>query len=411
MISIRYASRIQSTISNSRTTRTFSSIITRPTKNDTYGDTLEFGGRNSVAENDLTVCVFGASGFLGKYLCSDLGQVGVKGYLPNRGCEMEMRHLKPSFDLGRSWLPFYSPRDKDSIRQVIADADIVVNLIGKNYETKVLNNAKSFPYLSYDVNYSFTEAHVTVPKMIAECCTELGTKGLIHVSSVAADTSSPSAWARSKAEGEKAVKEAYNNPVILRSSQMFGPEDKLLNWYAIAATALPFVPMIDSGSGSAGDGLTKPVYMGDVSDALFKIIMKYDKFEGCTFEVEGGEDFTHRELCEFTYDVTGQRPRVVDVPKEVMEVVGRGMGMLPNPMITEDMVELWSRDYVASLEVDEEGGDVLGLKNLDIEPTKIEKVAFSYLHRFRAGGHFIMSEGYHLGAANESGTGRLAKKE
>ncbi|GMH55090.1 hypothetical protein TrLO_g5801 [Triparma laevis f. longispina] len=404
MLSLRIAARAPSR-------RCFSSIISRPTKDDTYGEVQEFGGRNSVASDDLTVCVFGASGFLGKYLCSDLGQVGVKGYMPNRGCEMEMRHLKPFFDLGRSWLPFYSPRDKDSIRNVIADADIVVNLIGKNYETKVLNSAPSFPYLSYDVNYSFEEAHVTVPQMIAECCTELGTSGLIHVSSVAAEEDGDSEWARSKWRGEQAVKSAFKDPVIVRSSQMFGPEDKLLNWYAIAASSLPFVPLIDSGTGSAGDALTKPVYMGDVSDALFKIIMKYEKFEGCTFEVEGSEDFSHRELCEFVYDITGQSPRVLDVPKEAMVMAGKGLGMLPNPMITEDMVHLWSEDYVSKLTKDAEGGDVLGFGNLDIEPTKIEKIAFSYLHRFRAGGHFIMSEGYHLGAANESGTGRLAKKD
>ena len=55
---------------------------------------------------------------------------------------------------------------------------------------------------------------------------------------------------------------------------MFGPEDRLLNWFAVQAGALPFIPMIDSGSGVGGDALTKPVYMGDVSDAIFRIIMK-----------------------------------------------------------------------------------------------------------------------------------------
>ena len=165
-------------------TRSFA-VVTRPGISSTYGAVQEFGGRNSDA--GLTVCVFGASGFLGKYLLSDLGQVGVKGYMPNRGDELEMRHLKPMFDLGRSWLPFYSPRDKDSIRSAIADADIVVNMVGKYYETKTLRNTKTFPYISYEVNYSFEEAHVDVARMIAECCTELGTKGLIQMSSVVAD--------------------------------------------------------------------------------------------------------------------------------------------------------------------------------------------------------------------------------
>ena len=138
--SLLLRSSLRSSSSASASRRAFSSVVSRPTASSTYGKVQELGGRNS--EAGLTVCVFGASGFLGKYLCSDLGQVGVKGYMPNRGDELEMRHLKPMFDLGRSWLPFYSPRDKDSIRNVIADADVVVNLVGKYYETKTLRNTE-----------------------------------------------------------------------------------------------------------------------------------------------------------------------------------------------------------------------------------------------------------------------------
>jgi len=93
--------------------------FTKPNATSTYNDdgAIEYGGRNS--ESGLTVAIFGAGGFLGRYICSELGQVGTKTYMPNRGCELEMRHLKPFFDLGRSWYPEYSPRDKESIYQAI----------------------------------------------------------------------------------------------------------------------------------------------------------------------------------------------------------------------------------------------------------------------------------------------------
>jgi hypothetical protein len=35
------------------------------------------------------------------------------------------------------------------------------------------------------------------------------------------------------------------------------------------------------------------------------------------------------------------------------------------------------------------------LKDLNIEPMSMDKVAFEYLHRFRQGGHFTLAEGYH----------------
>ncbi|CAN0105693.1 unnamed protein product, partial [Phaeothamnion confervicola] len=92
------------------------------------------GGRSSV--NNVTVAIFGATGFLGRYVTNKLGQIGTRCYLPNRGCEMETRFLKPMFDLGQAWFPFYHPDDEPSIRAAIADADVVVNLIGKYYETR-----------------------------------------------------------------------------------------------------------------------------------------------------------------------------------------------------------------------------------------------------------------------------------
>jgi NADH dehydrogenase (ubiquinone) 1 alpha subcomplex subunit 9 len=66
-------------------------------------------------------------------------------YLGNRGDELEMRHIKTMFDLGRTKFVFYSTHDVDSMREVIGDADIVINLIGKYYETKRLVQSDKFP--------------------------------------------------------------------------------------------------------------------------------------------------------------------------------------------------------------------------------------------------------------------------
>jgi NADH dehydrogenase (ubiquinone) 1 alpha subcomplex subunit 9 len=382
-------------------------------KRGTYGGELEFaGGRSGV--NNKSVAIFGASGFLGKYVTSEFGTAGYMGHLPNRGCELEMRHLKPMFDLGMSRFPFYSPRDKGSILEAIGDADYVVNLVGKNYETKTLRPTDAFPYVSYATNYTYQEAHVDVPRLIAECAKEAGCAGFVHVSSVAADPKSSSDWARTKWQGEAAVKKAFGkSAVIVRSSQMFGPEDKLLNWFAVAARMLPVVPLIGGGK-----ALTRPVYMGDVADALFKIVGKYEQYKGEKFVVQGEKDYTYEELAEFVYDITEQKPNLVPLPKEVVGFAASVWQNLPNPMITSDMVELWSKDYVSDevtcptkvptgatdneLRAFAEGA--LTLDNLNIKPTPIESVAFSYLHRFRAGGHFINTDGYHKKAETSGGS-------
>ena len=125
----------------------------------------------------------GAYGFLGRYFVHELGSCGTRTYVPFRGCEMEVRHLKPSFDLGQvthiyihthtntyivhtyishllhiqlGLLPF-SPRDEKSIVASLKHSDIVVNFIGKHYETKhAVPTRRSNGKLSR-VNYDFEE--------------------------------------------------------------------------------------------------------------------------------------------------------------------------------------------------------------------------------------------------------------
>lgn len=107
----------------------------------------------------------------------------------------------------------YSPRDVDSVRRAIEGSDIVINLIGKDYETR--------HYLPWLVNYSFTDMHVRIPEMIAKIAVEQGATCMVHVSSLAADPHALSAWARSKAEGEEAVRAVAPGATIIRPAGAF----------------------------------------------------------------------------------------------------------------------------------------------------------------------------------------------
>ena len=61
--------------------------------------------------------VFGAGGFVGRYVVGLLAGGGSQVIAPFRGCELAVRHLKPMGDLGAVTLPPFSPRDVDSIRR------------------------------------------------------------------------------------------------------------------------------------------------------------------------------------------------------------------------------------------------------------------------------------------------------
>ena len=126
---------------------------------------------------------------------------------------MEVRHLKPMFDLGQLGLMPFSPRDKESIYEAVRKSDVVINLIGKHYETKHFVPTRRADGSLSRVNYDFEEVNVTIPRILAEISKEAGVESFIHVSALAADPSSASKWARTKAAGEDAVREAFPEAV------------------------------------------------------------------------------------------------------------------------------------------------------------------------------------------------------
>lgn len=146
-------------------------------------------------------------------------------------------------------------------------SDIVINLIGKHYETK-----KPLPTMRANgkysrVNYSFDEVHVTIPETIAQLAKEAGVKGFVHVSALSANEKSASRWSQTKALGEAAVKKAFPEAVIVKLATVFGPEDRFLNWIAEASDKLPFFPVINNGS-----NLVQPIYANDVAKGIMEIL-------------------------------------------------------------------------------------------------------------------------------------------
>ncbi|XP_050141066.1 NADH dehydrogenase [ubiquinone] 1 alpha subcomplex subunit 9, mitochondrial-like [Malus sylvestris] len=94
-------------------------------------------------------------------------------------------------DLGQIVPMKYNPRDEDSIKAVIAKANVVINLIGRDYETR---------------NFSFEEVNHSMVQQLATISKEHGViMRFIQVSCLGASSSSPSRFLRTKAVAEEAV--------------------------------------------------------------------------------------------------------------------------------------------------------------------------------------------------------------
>jgi len=302
--------------------------------------------------------VFGGSGFLGHYIVSALAEAGYSVRIPTRN-PAGAADLRTMGDVGQV-VPIACPLGNDAaLASMVKGAEVVINLLGVLYESR---------------RGSFKKVHTDTPARIAKAATEAGVKRLIHVSAIGANTQSTSAYARSKAEGERAVRSNFPNATILRPSIVFGPEDNFFNRFAGMTRTLPFLPLI-------GGGHTKfqPVYAGDVAKATMAAIA-LPASKGQTYELGGPQVHSFRELLQMLLSYTQRKRCLITLPWSIAKLQASLLGLLPKPPLTRDHVELLKSDNVVS-------PSALTLKDLGItQPEAIESIVPAYLARFVPGG-------------------------
>ncbi|HYZ27296.1 MAG TPA: complex I NDUFA9 subunit family protein [Geminicoccaceae bacterium] len=300
--------------------------------------------------------IFGGTGFIGRYVVCRLANRGGRIRVISRSPRTHGHHLQPLGRVDQIVVDSADLNSEDSLRRAVGGAAGVVNLIGILHETG---------------RQKFAEVQGALPGRIAAAAAEGGAR-LVQISAIGADAASASAYARSKAEGERRVREAFPDATILRPSIVIGPEDGFFNRFASLARMLPALPLI-------GGGRTRfqPVYVGDVAQAVVAALER-DDCRGQTYELGGPQTYTFAELMRYMLKVVGRRRLLPTVPFGVAMAQARLLELLPDPPLTRDQVELLKVDNVAS-------SDLPGLQALDITPTPIELIVPQYLSRYRAG--------------------------
>lgn len=239
------------------------------------------GGRSSF--NGMVVTVFGCTGFVGRYVANKFGKIGSQCIFPYRGDNSEVGRLKLVGDLGQVLFHFYSLNDMDSIRKAIKYSNVVVNLVGRDWETK---------------NFKFNDVHVEGARNIARACREVGVERLIHLSSLNVSPKpeplllkSGSKFLASKYHGEIAVREEFPDATIIRPADIFGQEDRFLRYYAnIMRRQLRAVPLWYNGERT----FKQPVYVSDIAQAVVNAAKDPDT-AGKTYQGVGPRRY---KLCE-----------------------------------------------------------------------------------------------------------------
>lgn len=299
--------------------------------------------------------VFGASGFIGRYVVKRLAAQGYHVRVAVRDTEAAL-FLKPMGAVGQVVLLHTAITAPEAVERAIAGAEVVVNLVGILAEKKPGD---------------FKRIHEDAAGLVAATAAACGVRYLVHLSAMGASAASPSQYSKSKAAGEAAVRKAFPSAVILRPSVVFGYEDQFFNRFAHMAQLLPTLPIFAAAT------KFQPVYVADVADAVIAGLRP--AAAGKSFDLGGPQVMTMREVLEYVQDKTNRLACMMPVPMWVLKLAATLLEKLPGQALTRDQLILLGRDNVMAPGVD-------GLPALGITPTPVDAVVPAYLNRYRPGG-------------------------
>jgi len=320
----------------------------------------------TISENPKLVTVFGGSGFVGRYVILALTR---RGYRVRVACRNPNKavHVLTLGNMGQVHAVQANVRYRWSVDRAVEGADHVINLVGILHESG---------------RQRFRTVHSEGALAVADAARAAGA-GLTQASAIGADLGSPSAYARTRAEGEKAALETVKGAVVIRSSIVFGPEDSFFNRFANMARFSPFLPLI-------GGGHTKfqPVYVGDVAEVYARSVDGTLK-PGATYELGGPHVLTFRQCMEEMLEIIDRRRMLVTVPWPLARLIGSVAGILPNPPLTLDQVRQLERDNIVSDDAKARG---LTLEGLGIARHSIHAILPTYLWTYRPTGQFTLPQ-------------------
>ncbi len=310
---------------------------------------------------DRLVTMFGGGGFLGRYVAQDLLHAGLRIRVAERHPETAF-FIKPMGGLGQTQFVAADIQKPATLARALEGADAVINFVG------ILDG-------------DFEAFHVDGARNAAEAAKAAGVRDFVQISSMGASHDAASAYARSKAAGEDAVREAMPDAIIMRPSVVFGPEDGFINRFASLARMAPFmVPVMRS------ETKFQPVYVADVADAVATVLADPAQHRGRTYELGGPQILSMREINQFILDSIGlsEKP-IFDVPDALGKVMAR-MGFLPGAPITWDQWQSLQTDNVMP-------DGATGFAELGIQPRPLAALAENWLVQYRTLGRFASQVG------------------
>ena len=254
--------------------------------------------------------------------------------------------------------------NQSAINEAVNNYDIVFNLIGILAENK---------------RSKFKFTHVEIPRMIAKSAKINKVRSFIHLSALNVNVIKDSKYALSKYNGEIELKKEFLNSVIVRPSVVFGKGDNFTNFFSKLSKFSPFLPLIGTPSIKFSKNIFKildfgkkvrfqPVYVGDLSKFLIKMIDKKNK----TFEITGPSIKSFSQIFDLILKQKKRTRLYIPLPFFQAKIMAFFLERFPQPLLTRDQIILLKYDSISKK-------GLSNLKTVVSNPLGMETVIKTYL--------------------------------
>lgn len=249
----------------------------------------------TIGRNNRVLTIFGGSGFIGSYLSKFLAQDFVVRIVTSDMNKAEK--IKTQAPIGRILIHYCDIFDKSKLEEYIVGSDIIINLVATFSES----NKGDFTYL-----------HSQFPEIIANLSKKNGVSKFIQLSNLNIENIS-TLYAKSRVLGDKAV-QGFHNHVILRSSLVYGEEDRFLSVLYRMAKKFGSLPLLNNGKMRL-----QPIYVCDLCEVILKICQDEDNVFRGIYKVGGREILSMLDIIGVFEKLLDKKIRLIKVNKLIVE--------------------------------------------------------------------------------------------